>query len=183
MTGRILFAGVEHLLERIKRWSHQQIIITVTTNSHVITVYPTSRSSLFQKLEEPRTIAAIKNGTEDHTLLTTIGYGKMIRELVVPPHIDALEDVHEEEEPDKDAGEVSVDELDKDHGPFDKIEGLGHVHHAAEDVTTILDEVVDGLNDNPRAHEGGALCLVGELEVVEAEGDTKQKNNDPVDDL
>ena len=78
----------------------------------------------------------------------------MIRELVVPPHIYALEHVHEEEEPDKDAGEISVDEFDKDRGPFYKIECFGHVHYAAEDVTTILDEVVDGLNDDPRAHEG-----------------------------
>ena len=116
-------------------------------------------------------------------MLTTIGDREVIRKLSIPPHIDALEHVHEEEEPDKDAGEVSVDELDEDDGPFNKIESFGHVHHAAEDITAILDEVVDGLNDNPRAHEGGALCLVGELEVVEAEGDTKQKNDDPVDDL
>ena len=57
----------------------------------------------------------------------------MIRKLSIPPHIDALEHVHEEEEPDKDAGEISVDELDKDDGPFNKIESFGHVHHAAED--------------------------------------------------
>ena len=69
-------------------------------------------------LEKPGTIAAVEYGTEYHTLLTPIGYREMIRELAVPPHIDALEHVHEEEEPDKDAGEVPVDELHKDHGPF-----------------------------------------------------------------
>ena len=92
----------------------------------------------------------------------------MIRELVVPPYIYALEHVHEEEEPDNDAGEISIDELDKDDGPFNKIESFGHVHHAAEDITVIIDEVVDCLGDYPGTHEGRALGLIGELEVVEA---------------
>ena len=96
-------------------------------------------------------------------MLTTVGDGEVFGKTVVPPNIYALEHVHEEEESDEDGREISVDELDKDHGPFNKIECFGHVHHAAEDVTTILDEVVDGLNDNPRAHEGGALGLVSEL--------------------
>ena len=92
----------------------------------------------------------------------------MLGETVVPPHIDTLKDVHEEEESDEDGREASVNEFDKDDGPFDEIERLRHVHHAAEDITVIIDEVVDCFGDYPGTHEGRALGLIGELEVVEA---------------
>ena len=42
----------------------------------------------------------------------------MVRVFSVPPNIYALEHVHEKEESDEDAGEVSVDELVKDDRPF-----------------------------------------------------------------
>ena len=92
----------------------------------------------------------------------------MLGETVVPSYIDTLKHVHEEEESDEDGGEASVDEFDKDDGPFDEIERLGHIHHAAKDITVIIDEVVDCLGDYPGTHEGRALGLIGELEVVEA---------------
>ena len=93
----------------------------------------------------------------------------MLGETVVPPNIDTLKDVHEEEESDEDGGEASVDEFDKDDGPFDEIERLRHVHHAAEDITVVIDEVIDCLSDYPGAHEGRTFCLICELEIVEAE--------------
>ena len=107
----------------------------------------------------------------------------MLRELVIPPHVDTLEHVHEEEESNEDGREVPVHEFDKDDAPLDHIERLGHVHHAAEDIITIPDEVVYGFNNHPGAHVCGTLCLVGKLEVVEAESDSKQEDDDPVNNL
>ena len=40
MAGGIFFASYQHLLKSIKRWSKKQIIVTVTTYSEVVTVYP-----------------------------------------------------------------------------------------------------------------------------------------------
>ena len=77
----------------------------------------------------------------------------MLGETVVPSYIDTLKHVHEEEESDEDGREASVNEFDKDDGPFDEIERLGHVHHAAEDIIIILDEVIDSLNYDPGAHK------------------------------
>ena len=161
VTGGVLFARGEHVLKSIEGRSQQQVIITVSSNPHVVIIYPAACSSLFQKLEEARTIAAVKNGTKDHTLFATVGDWEMVREFAVPPNIYALEHVHEEEESDEDGREISVDELSEDDRPFHEIECLGHVHHTAEDITTISDEVVNCLNDNPRAHEGRTLGLVG----------------------
>ena len=48
------------------------------------------------------TIAAVENCTQHYSLFTTIGDGEVIRELIVPPRIYALEHVHEEEESDED---------------------------------------------------------------------------------
>ena len=107
----------------------------------------------------------------------------MVREFAVPPNIYALEHTHEEEESDEDGREISVDELSEDDRPFHEIECLGHVHHTAEDITTISDEVVNCLNDNPRAHVCRTLGLVGELEIIETKSDTEQKDNNPVNDL
>ena len=64
-----------------------------------------------------------------------------------------MEDVHKQKESDEDGGEIPVDELDKDDGPFDEIEGFRHVHHATEDLTVVPEEVADGFNHNPGAHE------------------------------
>ena len=107
----------------------------------------------------------------------------MVREFAVPPNIYALEHVHEEEESDEDGREISVDELSEDDRPFHEIECLGHVHHTAEDITTISDEVVNCLNDNPRAHVCRTLGLVGELEIIETKTDAKQEDDYPVEDL
>ena len=107
----------------------------------------------------------------------------MLRKLVIPPHVDTLEHVHEEEESNEDGREVPVHEFDEDDAPLNHIERLGHVHQAAEDIITIPDEITDGLDNHPGAHICGALGLVGKLEVVEAERDTKQENDDPVNYL
>ena len=40
MAGSIFFASFQHLLKSIQRWSKKQIIITVTTYSEIVTVYP-----------------------------------------------------------------------------------------------------------------------------------------------
>ena len=77
----------------------------------------------------------------------------MFGELVVPSDIDTLKDVHKQKESDEDGGEIPVDELDEDDGPFHEIEGFRHVHHAAEDIIIILDEVIDSLDYNPGTHE------------------------------
>ena len=100
-------------------------------------------------------------------MFTSVGDGEVLGETVVPPHIDTLKDVHEEEESDEDGREISVDELSEDDRPFHEIECLGHVHHTAEDITTISDEVVNCLNDNPRAHVCrtlGLYCYLGQVE-------------------
>ena len=76
----------------------------------------------------------------------------MIGELIVPSDIDTLEDVHKQKESDEDGGEIPVDELDEDDGPFHEIEGFRHVHHATEDFIVTPEEVADRLNHNPRAH-------------------------------
>ena len=93
----------------------------------------------------------------------------MFGELVVPSDIDTLEDVHKQKESDEDGGEIPVDELDKDDGPFDEIERLGHVHHTAKDITVVIDEVIDCLSYYPGAHKGRTFSLICELEIVEAE--------------
>ena len=49
---------------------------------------------------------------------------------------------------------------------LDKVEGLGHVHHAHKNFRPISDEVVDRLHNHPGAHCSGDTSLVGELQIV-----------------
>ena len=84
-------------------------------------------------------------------MFTSVGDGEVLREPVVPPHIDNLKHVHEEEESDEGGREASVDEFDKNVGPLDEIERLGHIHHTAKDITVVIDEVVDCLGDYPES--------------------------------
>ena len=47
----------------------------------------------------------------------------MLRELIIPPHVDTLEHVHEEEESNEDGREVPVHEFDEDDAPLDHLKG------------------------------------------------------------
>lgn len=107
----------------------------------------------------------------------------MFGELAVPSHVNTLHDIHEEEESDEDGGEIPVDEFHEDDGPLNHVEGLRHVHHTAKDLAVVSEEVTDGFNDNPGAHEGRALGLVGKLEIVKTKSDAKEENDNPVQDL
>ena len=62
-------------------------------------------------------------------------------ELVVPPHVDTLVDVHEEEEPLEDRREISIDEFLEENTELHHIESLRHVLHATEDLTVVPEEV------------------------------------------
>ena len=63
----------------------------------------------------------------------SVGDGKVVREDTIPSDIGALVDVHEDEKPDEDPGEVEIDELAEEGAEFDHIERLAIVHKAAED--------------------------------------------------
>ena len=61
-----------------------------------------------------------------------------------------------------------------------KIEGLGNIHEAAEDIPTIPGEVADSLYNSPCAHVSRDTELIGKLEVIDAKPVTKQKDDDPI---
>ena len=73
-------------------------------------------------------------------MFTSVGDGEVLREPVVPPHIDNLKRVHEEEESDEGGREASVDEFDKNVGPLDEIERLGYIHHCLLYTSAAADE-------------------------------------------
>ena len=59
----ILFTCLEHILKSIQGRSQQDVIVGVSKDSDVVLVDPAPRSSLFQKLEQSRAVAAVKDGT------------------------------------------------------------------------------------------------------------------------
>ena len=109
--------------------------------------------------------------------------GKVVGKDPIPPHIGALVDVHDEEETNEDPGEVKSDELGEESAKLNHIEGFTVVHKATKNFRSIPQKVADGLDAEPGTHEGGTVFLVGELEIIEAESDTKKQNHDPVEDL
>jgi hypothetical protein len=116
-------------------------------------------------------------------LFYSIGEGEILRNFAIPSNIDMLVDVHNKEESDEDDGEIKVNKFSEEDTEFDKIESFCHIHHAAEHLRVVSDEVADCLNAEPGTHEGGAVGLVGKLEVIKTKTDTKEKNDDPVQNL
>ena len=81
-------------------------------------------------------------------------YGEGVREDSIPSHVGTLVDIHDDEEPDENLGEIQSDEFAKECTEFYHIEGLAIVHEATEDFRTIPEEVTDGFQTEPGTHEG-----------------------------
>ena len=63
------------------------------------------------------------------------------------------------------------------------IKGAAHVHGTGKDLAAVPEEVVNGLENGPSTHVPRDAGLVGELEIIEAEGVPEQDDDDPVDKL
>ena len=61
-----------------------------------------------------------------------------------------------------------------------QVESLCHVHGTGEHLRSIVLIPADGLQHSPGAHGRRAASLVGKLEVIQAELDTKQDNENSV---
>ena len=116
-------------------------------------------------------------------MLHTIEDGEVVGEDPIPSNIGALVDVHDEEETDEDPGEIKSNEFAEEGTKLNHIEGFTVVHEATENFRSIPKKVAYGLDAEPGTHEGGTVFLVGKLEIVQAESDTKEKNDNPVKDL
>ena len=116
-------------------------------------------------------------------MLHPIEDGEVVGEDPIPSNIGALVDVHDEEETNEDPGEIKRNEFAEEGTKLNHIEGFTVIHEATENFRSIPQKVTDGLNAEPRTHEGGTVFLVGELEIIEAESGTKKQNDDPVKDL
>ena len=91
--------------------------------------------------------------------------------------------VDEDEEADNDDAETDVDHLLEHDAVWGEIEGLGHVSRTGEHLTAVVDEVAYSLHHCPCAHGGGAVCLVGKLELIQAEGLSSEDDHNPVHQL
>ena len=88
-------------------------------------------------------------------MFAAVAQRETLGELIVPPHVDTLVDIHEEEESKKDRREIPIYEFLEENTKLHHIESLRHVHHATEDLTVVPEEVADGFDDDPGAHEVG----------------------------
>ena len=126
------------------------------------------------------TVVTVGYGGQYCPLPATVGHGEALAEAVVPSYIGILKHVDDDEESDEDLREATDDELHEEDTVLDEVEGLGHVHHAHEDLRPIPEEVVDRLHNHPGAHCSGDASLVGELKIVKSETVTEQEEDDPV---
>ena len=70
--------------------------------------------------------------------------------------------------------------LVEEEGELADIKDFAFIHAAGEDVGPVPQEVTYSLDDCPGAHVGRDAWLLGELEVVEAEGVTEEADDDPI---
>ena len=116
-------------------------------------------------------------------MFATVAQRETLGELVVPPHVDTLVDIHEDQESNEDLGQVQSDEFAEEGAELDHIERLAVIHEAAEDFRAIPQEVTDGFNAEPGTHESRTVLLVSKLEVVQAECVAKEEDHNPIEDL
>ena len=78
-----------------------------------------------------------------------------------------LIDIYVDQESNEDHRESNIKKLLEEQLMFDKVKGLGHIHHATVDTVFIPKEVTDGLNDNPdNAEIKNDLPLGHALDVI-----------------
>ena len=63
---------------------------------------------------------------------------------------------------------------------MDEVKSFRFVHATSEDFWTIVKEVIDGLDDRPRAHGWGDSILVCELHIVETKDVAEEADHDPI---
>ena len=90
MLSSIVLTSSEHLLERIKRWSPDEIIITITKNSSKDISNPTARSIYSKNGKEIAGIKTIENSRQNCSLSYTIPDWKNVRKEPIPIDISKL---------------------------------------------------------------------------------------------
>ena len=158
-----------HLLESMETRSKEEIVIRVTNDPKEVTIYPASESTLPENVEEIVHIDTVEDGTQDRPLSDSISHGEHVRILANPPDVSHLIHIYKDYQPDKDDGETSFDDLLEHETMLDKVEGLGHVHHAGEDLGPVPQEVVNGLDSCPGTHRSRSTCLICKLKFVHSE--------------
>ena len=182
---QIVFLGVgitnvKHLLKSFWIWSKKEAVIAVSSDAKEDTVYPATISTSSQELKESIHIKTVEKSREDRTLTDAISQAEDAGVLAIPTNIGELINVDEDQEPNEDDRESSSEEFLEEEGMLYKVESLGHVHHAAVDTTSIPEEITDCLNDCPRTHVARYTWLIGKLEIIYSNRDTKQDNDDPI---
>ena len=133
-------------------WSKQHAVIRVPKNSLEIPIDPATKSSFSKFLELSFYIKTIEDSRQYPSLANYIAQVEHVGERVVPINIGKLVEVDDQEKPDEDVRETSINEFSKEKAVLNKIEGLGHIHTTGEHLRSISYKVADCLNDHPRTH-------------------------------
>ena len=152
MFSSVVLTSSEHLLERIKRWSPDEIIITITKNSSKDISNPTARSIYSKNGKEIAGIKTIENSRQNCSLSYAIPDWKNVRKVPIPIDICKLVHVNEEQESHEDDRESSSKKFLEQKTVLNKIEGFGHVHKTGIYIGAVSHEVVYGLNCGPGTH-------------------------------
>ena len=180
MFFRIRFTNVEHFLKSSQTWSKKEAVIAVTSDAKEDTIYPAAVATSSQELKESIHVKTVEKSWKDRTLTDAIGQAEDAGVVAIPTNIGKLIDVDENQESNEDDRESSSEKFFEEERVLHKVESLSHVHHAAEDITSVPEEVTDCLNDRPRAHVPWDTWLIGKLEIIHSNGDTEQDNDDPI---
>ena len=93
-----LFTGLHHFLERVQRRSNQEIVITISENSHKHIVDPATSHIPSELDKEIIGIKAIEDTRQDSPLSNTILNRENTGKVSVPSYIGKLVHVDEQQE-------------------------------------------------------------------------------------
>ena len=146
----------------------------------VLSIHPAACPPLLQNGKQLLTVEAVGDGWQYCTLPAAIGHGKRWRDLTIQSYIGCLVHIYEDKQSNEDHWEASSDHFPEKKAMKSQVKSLGHVHGTCEHLWAILHVPVHSLYHSPGAHGGGTTSLIGKLKVIEAKLDSKQKNENPV---
>ena len=113
-------------------------------------------------------------------MANTVSQTEDAGEGTIPADIGKLVDIDKDEETYEDCRKSSFKQFLEQQRVLYKIERFVHVHHAAKDLTTIPQKVIDCLHNSTSTLCSGTARLIGKLKFINTKDITIQDEDDPV---
>ena len=136
MAVSIRLCNVEHSLESGDGRREQDIIVRISKDSGILTLYCAAVPTALEQIKEVKTVETVCKSSQDFSLTHTVSNGEAGGQLIVPANIGELMDIHEDDDSEKDEADL-LHHLMEESGKLAEIKGFRLVHRTRKYIRSI----------------------------------------------